>query len=538
MRPGPTRYHRVSRVATTVASAAILLGATFTSSVQASKSERRVAATPLHGGSYTYRTTDSADCLDPQKTASAVANLIDSYVFDTLLSLDPKGRYVGNLATKYKVSNGGTRLRFTLRKHVVFSNGDPLTARDVKFTFDRALDPATKSPLSASLLSGLKATKVIDRYTVELDLTAANRPLLTNLAGAYTGILDRKWFLAHPNSTCTQPVGSGPYRVQTTGGDFSNVVVAVNKRHDFGPQWVRNKGVPYVSTVNFKTVTSDATAISELLSSGVDISTVPGTQLSRVKGQTGIVLHKLKSQTVTFIEFNTARPPFNDLQVRKAFVQLINRQAIVQAALGGLGRPIYGPLSPGIPYYSKAAGKYMPKYNPSAAGRIIAARRATGPYTYLTVGLPELATEAEIIQQAAGQAGMQLNIVTKSGVGDFVSDAAKGNFNVLSLSITYPDPDVLYLVLHTSQGGGKGLNWTGVTSNPKLDSLLRRGRTTLARKKIGPIYKQAQILINKQLDFVGVVSPTGLLALRSSIKGYHVNAAGNVAIQDLYVKGK
>ncbi len=77
----------------------------------------------------------------------------------------------------------------------------------------------------------------------------------------------------------------------------------------------------------------------------------------------------------------------------------------------------------------------MPKYDPSAAPKTIGSLHATGPYTYLTVGLPDLSTEAEIIQQAAGQAGMQLNIVTKSGVGDFVSDADKGNFNVLSLEI-------------------------------------------------------------------------------------------------------
>lgn len=532
-----TRHYRADRVATTLAAAIILVGAACATSAHAGIA-RPAAAAPTYGGSYSYRINATPDCLDPQKTASASSNLVDSYVFDTLLATNPKGQYVGDLATKYTVSKGGTRLLFDLRKNVDFSNGDPLTAQDVKFTFDRALNPATKSPATATDLAAVTATKVINKYTVEVDLKTPSRPLLTNLTIAYTGILDRKWFQAHPTDTCTAPVGSGAYKIRSTGGDFSDVVLVANSRHKFGPSWVKHRTVPYVTTVHIKTITSDATAISELLSGGVDFSGVSGTDLSRVKGNKSIVLHSVKSQNITFIEFNTKQPPFNSLQMRKAFAELINRPAIVKVALGGLGQAVYGPLAPGIPYYDKAAGKYMPKYNPKAAAKTISARHATGPYTYLTVGIPAYSTMAEIIQQAAGQAGMQLNIVPKSSVGDFLSDATKGNFNVLALGIGWPDPDVLYMLLHTSQGGGKGLNWTGVTSNRQLDELLQKGRTTLDRKQIGPIYDKAQVLINKQLDFIGVVAAGGYTGVRSRVKGYHVNSGGNIAIQDLYVKTK
>jgi peptide/nickel transport system substrate-binding protein len=352
-----TRRPGARRTVTALTSAAILLGSAFATGVHA----RSVAAPkPAFGGTYSYRTGDAADCLDPQKTSSATADAIDGYVFDSLLSIDTKGHYVGDLATKYKVAAGGTRLTFTLRKKVFFSNGDPLTANDVKWTFDRALNPATKSPVSASELDGVTATKVINANTVEMDLKQPNRPILTNLTGAYTGILDKKWFAAHAGSTCTAPVGSGPYKVQSTGGDFSTVTLVANKRHNFAPSWVKNKGVPYVTTVLFKTITSDATAISELLSSGVDFSVIPGTQLSRVKGQKSLVLHKIKPQTVTFVEFNTTKPPFNDIAVRKAFAQLINRPAIVKSALGGLGAALYGPIPSGIPFYDKAAKKDRP----------------------------------------------------------------------------------------------------------------------------------------------------------------------------------
>jgi peptide/nickel transport system substrate-binding protein len=529
-----TRRHGMRRTAISLVSVSVLLGAACATAAHAGTTH----AAPAYGGTITLRAGDSADCLDPQLTASATANTIDAYIFETLLSIDTKGHYVGDLASKYKSSKGGTVLTFTLKKGVKFSNGDPLTAKDVKYTFDRALNPATKSPVSSGQLPGVTSTKVVNTYTVQLNLKAPSRPILTNLAGAYLGILDAKWFKAHAGNTCTAPVGSGPYKVKSTSADFSEVTLTANKLHNVAPSWVKNKGVPYVTTVRFATVTSDTTAMSELLSTGVDIATVPGTQFTRVKGQKGIVLHKLKSQTVQFIEFNTATPPFNSLAMRKAFVQLIDRSAIVKAAYSGQASAIYGPMSPGMPYYDKAAKKDMPAYDPAAAKAAIAAAHATGPYTYLTVGTPALSTQAEVLQQSAATAGMTLNIVTKSGVGDFVSDAAKGNFDIASLLVTYPDPDVLYLLLDTSQGGGAGLNWTGNTNNPALDSLLEKGRTTLSSKKIGPIYDQAQVLINKQLNFIGVVAPNSILAVRSNIKGYHVDSVGSYAEQDLYIKTK
>lgn len=528
------RHYKAGRAVSVGALVSIMLGTAFATNAHAGRS----AATPAPGGSYSYRVSSSADCLDPQLTGAGTSNVIDSYVFDTLLSIDKKGHYVGDLATKYKVANGGTRLTFTLRKNVKFSNGDPLTAQDVKYTFDRALDPATKSPATASQLKGITSTTAVNKYTVQVNLSTPSRPLLTNLAGAYTGILDKKWFQAHSGQTCTQPVGSGPYKIKSTSGDFSSVVLVANKHHNFGPSWVKNKGVPYVKTVTFKTITSDATAVSEMLSSGVDMGAVPGTQLSRVQGHKSINLHKLKPQGLDFIEFNVAKPPFNSLAMRKAFAQMIDRKAIVSAAYSGQAQPVYGPLAPGIPYFDKAAGKYMPKFNPTAAAKTISANHASGPYTYLTVGLPTLSTEAEILQHTAGNAGMQLTIDSKSGVGDWLSAAAKGDFNVTGLAVTYDDPDVLYLLLHSSQGGGKGLNVSGNTSNAALDSLLQKGRTTLAKKKIASIYDKAQILINKQLNFIGVVSPTTILAVRSNIKGYHVDSAGAMAIQDLYIKTK
>src|SRR5579884_1013115 len=493
---------RMARTGGVVVALAAVLGTTF--AAQAHGVAHHASATPAYGGSYSIRLTDPADCLDPQKTASASADIIDGYIFDELLSVNKKGQYVGDLATKYKVSNHGKTITFFLRKGVRFSNGDPLTATDVKFTFDRALNPATKSPVSASQLAGLKSTTVVNKYEVQLNMTAPYRPLLSNLAGPYLGILDKKSILAQGSNTCNKPIGTGIYKVQSTGTAFSDVTMVANKYHNFAPSWVHNKGVPWIPKMQWKVITSDSTAISELLSGGIDIAGVPGTQLSRVKGNKSVVIHTLAPQSLDFLEFNTASGPFGNKQVRKAIAELINRPAMVKAALGGQGKAIYGPLPPGIPDYYKGASKFMPKYNVSAAAKIIQSHHLTGPYNLMIVSSPTSSTEAEIIQQAASQAGLKINIDTKASLADYIPAAAKGQFDMLLLTVTYNDPDVLYLLLDSSQGGGNGLNWTNEKNSAALDALLEKGRKTLNKKKVAAIYAQAQVLINKQLDFIGM----------------------------------
>jgi peptide/nickel transport system substrate-binding protein len=485
-----------------------------------------------YGGSYATPFNDPPDCLDPQKTAAAASNTVDGYILDALLSIDTHGHYVGNLATSYKVSNHGLRLTFKLRHGVKFSNGDSFTATDVKYTFDRALNPATKSPVSASQLSSVAATKVVNKYTVQIDLKTTNRVLLTSLAGAYLGILDHK---APPS--CTSVIGTGPYKLKSTGASFSDVTVVANKRHNFAPDWVINHGPPYIHQVSFPVIPSDDTRISDLLTGAVSITDVPGPQLSRVKGNKNIRLHYEPEGNLDFFSFNTKHKPFNNVHVRQAVAMLINRNNIVKAALSGQGKPVYGPLAPAIPLYDKSAKRFMPKFNIKAAAAIIKKYHATGPYNLLIVPVQPFSTIAEIIQAEAAQAGMKINIEAEGNLGAYIAAASAGKFDMNMLNYIYPDPDVLYYLLNSSQEVAGGLNWTNFHDRT-LDKLLLEGRTTLKAKRAASIYAQIQARVNKEALFLGIASPTLIIGVRSNIKGFKWNVpAVGWAASDLYISG-
>ncbi|MGH2442466.1 MAG: ABC transporter substrate-binding protein, partial [Chloroflexota bacterium] len=168
-----TKWYRepfsMDRIIGALAASALLLGAPLATAAQANYQGKRLAVTPQRGGSYSIWLGGAPDCLDPQKTAAASSDTVAGYVFDPLLSIDTKGHYVGDLATKYKVSNHGLRITFTLRRGVRFSNGDPFTSSAVKYTFNRALNPATKSPATAALLAQVANVSDPSKYVVVLN---------------------------------------------------------------------------------------------------------------------------------------------------------------------------------------------------------------------------------------------------------------------------------------------------------------------------------------------------------------------------------
>lgn len=468
------------------------------------------------------------DCLDPQKTALGASYAIFAAVVDPLFSTDDKGRIRPYLATGYKYNASGTELTLSLRHGVTFSNGDPFDANAVKYTFDRGTNPATKSPSTGTFLSALKSTQVVNRYTARLVLKTPYRPLLTQLASDYDGILDPK---APP--TCQSVIGTGPFKISNVGPGYNTVTVVRNPRHTFEPPWAHNSGPAYLNQITFKSITSDATRVSELLSGGVDISDVAGSQLTRLKGNKSITQYRLLGEGVTWLGYNTAHAPFDKVAVRRAVAEAIDRKAVVTAE-GGLAVPAYSMVGATMPFYDKAAPSYAPKYDVAAAQQALSgANAAHGRYTLLTPALPQYTQIAELIQAELSQVGLNVSIVSKA-LGEFVPVAAKGQYDLLLLDYGYTDPDVLYNFLHSSQEKGAGLDFTNYTS-ATLDNLLTQGRVTSDQKQAAAIYAKLQRFIDANAIMDPLVTPVTVYGVRSRVGGWAISSDGTILYQDLWV---
>jgi peptide/nickel transport system substrate-binding protein len=461
----------------------------------------RALASPAHaaipnGGTITYSQADAPDCLDPQKTALAASDYIMMDVFDGLTSQDANLNVRPNLATSWDFSHGGAWITFHLRHGVRFSNGDPMTASDVKWTFDRALNPATKSAIGASLLAGVTQVQALDPYTVRLILNAPNRPLLENLVNGYLGILDQKAVKAAGSKECQYPVGTGPFKITNVGPAFSVVTLSRNPYHNWAPPWAQNQGPAHLNTIVYKAIKSDSTTVSELLTGGIDSTFFGGiaaTQLSRVKGNPNLNLVKFASQHEDYIDFNSKHAPFDTVAGRQAVSEAIDRAQLVAVAFQGQAVPTFGPIPPTILDYDPRVPSYGIHTNIAAAKAYFSAHPVTSPLNFLVYDTPTFVTAAQLIQADLQQVGVKSTITLKA-IGDLLPIAEKGQFDMVLFGWTYSDPDILYFIFHSSQEVPGGLNYTFYKS-AVLDKLLTEGRTTTDPAAAAKIYAQAQKLI-------------------------------------------
>jgi peptide/nickel transport system substrate-binding protein len=528
--------HLLCRRTLPLCSIGLLLVAGSAHAAQANH-QNRIAAQSRSGGTVQVRLTGIPDCLDATIGAANQDNEIAEANVDSLLSEDQHGISRPDLALRWIIGNGGKTFTFFLRHGVRFSNGDPFDAASVKWNFDRVLNPASKSQ-NAAALGPVKTIRVVNKYTVQIVMKTAYRPLLTNLASGYLGMLDPKAPSDQAGKSCQNPIGTGAFKIASVGPGYNTVTLVRNDYHTWGTSWAYNHGKAYLSKIVFKPIVSDSTAISELLTGAVDISPVVGSELPRVQNNAKVMLHRRLDEGVNFLEYNTAKPPFNNPAVRRAIAEAIDRNAIIKAALNGLGRPALGPLPPTIPYYDKQVASLAPKYNPADAQKILAENHVTGPFTLLVFSTPTVQAVAELIQAELGQVGVKVTIVPKQ-IGDYLSIAGKGQFDLNIFDYTYTDADILYVYFHSSQESGAGLNYTFYKS-PTLDRFIVAGRETLNPAAAARAYAQAQRYMDQNVVIDPLWTNLGVTATRTRVHGWHENlfSAGYTVVpiwQDMWV---
>lgn len=525
------RLHRGAAICGT-----IVLALLATSTVIQAQPPFRVSAASRSGGSVTIRETESPNCLDPQKTDFSASFEVFNGIVDTLITRDNKGRFQPDLASKWTISHGGKWITFFLRHGVKFSNGDPFTAEAVKYTFARAVNPATKSPFSAGELTPVKKTVAVNPYEVRLILQAPNRPLLGNLSVSYLGILDPKATQREGGNSCQNPVGTGAFKVKSVGPGFSTVTLVRNPYHTWESPWLHNHGAAYLQQLVFKPITSDSTATSELLTGGVDISAVAGPQLNRIKGNSSIKQHAALDLAASFLNFNESHPPFNNPNVRRAVAEAVDRKALIKAALNGLGVPVYAPFAKKDPFYPKNARTFVPPYNLAAARRVIAANHATGPYKLFTFNDPAVVTAAELVQAELAQVGMNVTIQPKP-LADYVAACSKGQCDIDLNEWGWQDPDIMYSFLSSAAAkSGASFSFLPKTSQSRIDALLNEGRTSVQSQKAARAYSELVKYIDQNAILVPLWDPSSITASRKRVKGWHTDFEANIQYSDLYVK--
>lgn len=470
---------------------------------------------------------------DPATSTYFTSNEMIQTLYDRLVEYEvvegPDGnlyadttRFKGMLAESYSVSDDGLTWTFNLRKGVKFSSGNELTAADVEYGFDRALNMG-KGILNTMLgfagITDPEQTVVADPYTFQIKLEEPNNLLLHILTlGSNSGILDSQ--VVEQHVTADDPfaekylrnhiAGSGPYILEKYEPGNQVVYVA---NEDY---W---KGAPPLDKVIYKTVPSAQTRITLLLSGAIDMAyDLPGQDLtSTLKGAPGVEIQSFPAPSTTVFFVNNTLSPYDNIQVRKALCYAVPYDALIDRVLYGLGKPALGPVAYGVAY-QQAVNECT--YDPEKAEALLAeAGLSDGFDMTLTYreGRPEEETTAVFLQAELRKYNINVELEKIQTAAWSERRTAKTITAGLDGYTPYaPDPTYVMNFWYVTDAV---LN-TWVYSDPRVDELTKLSVSESDPAKIESYMTEAQQIIGEEQPVVWLFNPNWNLAMRDNVKGY------------------
>lgn len=295
--------------------------------------------TPGLGGTYVEGLVGNPRFVNPLLALSETDRDLASLVYSGLLKANADGTLSPDIAESYEISDDGLTYTFTIKEGALFHDGQEITAEDVVFTVRAAQNPTIKSPRRANW-EGVVVT-VVDRKTVSFTLKG---PFALFLENATLGILPRAlWENISPeeftfSSLNTEPVGSGPYRLQSVKRNQSGIPTEYRLR-----AFTRGVRVPFIENFVFRFYPN-----TEALMGAIDQGEVDAAHSIDPAGvNTSSELVEAIFGRVFGVFFNqNQNEVFLETSVRRALDVALDKKELVDTVLGGYGSVIDGPLPP------------------------------------------------------------------------------------------------------------------------------------------------------------------------------------------------
>jgi peptide/nickel transport system substrate-binding protein len=450
--------------------------------------------------------------LDPHFSPAFLTGRVCELVYNGLVRYNAAFEVEPDLAIGWTVSDDQLAYTFGLHPGVVFHHGRSLTAADVVYSFERILTGSNTN--RSALLGSIAAVTAADERHVTFALNAPYAPFLANLATSGMYVVAKET-VQQPGGLDRNAVGTGPFEF-VEWGSAEYITLARNSRYF-------ETGMPYLDSITMQFIASESARVDAVRSEQAHVAVLrdsASADLMEDRPQVRIV--RVPELSFHVIGLQTSRPPFDDVRVRQAVSLAINRQELVDAAVGGNGE-IAGPIPPALtdwalpaedlPFYEQDVDRAQALLAEAGYGRGFSTTIMTSP------AYQEMVSDAQIVRAQLEKIGIELRIeqeqwevyVDRWLKRDFAMYAGiNGQFS--------DDPDYsLYPALHTGQP------WNvAAFSNAEVDRLLEAGRTAedVATRK--EIYDQLQPLLAEQAPLLWTYSGTITDAVTSRLNGYVV----------------
>ena len=458
--------------------------------------------------------------LNPVAIASSEGHQIAALIFQKLLvEQDDFISFKPGLAREWSLSPDGLDVIFKLREDARWSDGKPVTASDVRFTWQVYTDTTVAWP-SASIKARIRDVEVRDAKTVVFHF---KERYLYQLMDANDGVILPEHLLASiPRAELKAapfgraPVGNGEYILKRwESGQY--IDLAANPRY-FGP-------APKIERVLVKFVPDVVTLVSQLKAGEIDLlEAVQASDLAAIRAKRpDVEILDVPSRRLTFIAWNHARAPFESASIRGALTNAIDREAIIRNVWGGYARESTSPLVPlqwafdpsiaAIPFDPDAARSSLRAQGFADANGDGILERDGKPFSFdLLVNDAQARIDAvTLVQAQLKKVGIDVNVRVME-YNAYIERILAKDYDAAFVEWKMPTKVDLTPLFHSRSIRPKGLNFISY-SNPELDRLIDDALAQSDMTKAGELWAKAQRIVVADQPYTFVAVPQELIAV-------------------------
>ncbi|WP_018884677.1 ABC transporter substrate-binding protein [Paenibacillus massiliensis] len=434
-------------------------------------------------------------------------------IYSRLIKLNNNQEIIPDLARSWTVSKDGKEITFELQEGVVWHDGQPFTSQDVKFTLDSIME---QKGAAVDNLSSLQSVRTPDPHTAILTLKHPDATFLGYLAWYATFIMPEHIYQGEQwdSGTRISPIGTGPFKFK----EYTPGVKLILERNEqyFGQ-------IPSVDRLVFSIMPDPNTMVQAFYNGELDIfgTDPPITEVTRMEERGDINITKKVFPSRYYLVFNTAKPPFDQPEVRQAIAYALNNEEIVNKAMKGQGQASSSFLSP-VYAWALSERYKLPEYDPAKAHRMLeqAGLKPDAEGNYLTISFKlfqdgTFSDMAMVIKDQLQQAGIHVQIEVKEYAA-WQEEVVQGRNYDMSMLGGYQGPDVGAIANRVSTSGSN--NIMGY-SNAKLDEALQQAALLTAPTARKVHYEEVQRILSDDMPIYPVSEWISMNPVHEYVKG-------------------
>ncbi len=480
--------------------------------------------------------------LDPAISGDMSSHKYVKHIYSGLVRLNSDLAVEPDIAEDWTVSDDGTTYTFYLRDDVRFHSGDPVTAADFKYSWERACSPSTGSSTASTYLGDivgademrageaqeLAGVTVVDEYTLRVEIDLPRSYFIDKLTYPTTFVVDEAT-ASSGHGWWREPNGTGPFELARW--DQGNLIVLQRYSDYYGTS-------PSLEEVHFHLLAGVPMSLYE--QGTIDVVNVSSSYMYQVTDPANPFSEQLISTpelSLYYIGFNVEAPPFDDPLVRRAFSHAVDRERIVSVLFNDSVTLAGGILPAGLPGYDPSLDPYP--FDPERARELLAessygSAEALPPIVVTVSGYANNVTGYVAAAMLDWQEHLGVDISVRQLEPDiflYELPGEKDGIFAMGWIADYPDP---YNFLGTLLSSGKPMNISGY-SNPEFDELLDSAAAEDDEEERLRLYNQAERMVVEDAPCLPLLYGANHVLVRPYVTGYEPGPLGIADLTEVQV---